>query len=75
MCAVLFHCIPFCTLKDAEVEEEISVQDDDSGDENESQESSSVQQTTDQQEEEEDEEEDSLFPDTNIDLQLTKEGK
>ena len=68
--------LKFCflnLLKDTEVEEEISVQDEDSDREDNDQTSSAVQQTT-QQEEDEDAEA-SLFPDTSIDLQLTREGK
>lgn len=60
-------------LKDTEVEEEISVQDDDSDREDNDQTSSAVQQTT--HEEEDEDAEASLFPDTSIDLQLTREGK
>ena len=60
-------------LKDAEVEEEISVQDEDSDREDNDQTSSAVQQTT--HEEEDEDAEASLFPDTSIDLQLTREGK
>ena len=60
-------------LKDAEVEEEISVQDEDSDREDNDQASSAAQQTTHQEEDEE--AETSLFPDTSIDLQLTREGK
>ena len=68
--------LKFCyrnLLKDAEVEEEISVQDEDSDREDNDQTSSAVQQTTHQ--EEDDDAEASLFPDTSIDLQLTREGK
>lgn len=61
-------------LKDAEVEEEISLQDDDSDREDKDQTSSAVQQTTHHEEEDENAEA-SLFPDTSIDLQLTREGK
>lgn len=60
-------------LKDAEVEEEISVQDEDSDREDKDQASSAVQQATNQEEDEDAEA--SLFPDTSIDLQLTREGK
>lgn len=60
-------------LKDAEVEEEISVQDEDSDREDNDQTSSAAQQTTHQEEDED--AETSLFPDTSIDLQLTREGK
>ena len=60
-------------LKDTEVEEEISVQDEDSDREDNDQTSSAVQQTTHQEEDED--AETSLFPDTSIDLQLTREGK
>ena len=60
-------------LKDAEVEEEISVQDEDSDREDNDQASSAAQQTTHQEEDED--AETSLFPDTSIDLQLTREGK
>ena len=60
-------------LKDAEVEEEISVQDEDSDREDNDQTSWAAQQTTHQEEDED--AETSLFPDTSIDLQLTREGK
>ena len=60
-------------LKDAEVEEEISVQDEDSDREDNDQTISAAQQTTHQEEDED--AETSLFPDTSIDLQLTREGK
>ena len=60
-------------LKDAEVEEENSVQDEDSDREDNDQASSAAQQTTHQEEDED--AETSLFPDTSIDLQLTREGK
>ena len=66
--------LKFCylnLLKDAEVEEEISVQDEDSDREDNDQTSSTVQQTTHQEEDEDA----GLFPDTSIDLQLTREGK
>lgn len=68
--------LKFCylnLLKDAEVEEEISVQDEDSDREDNDQTSSTVQQTTHQEEDEDAEA--GLFPDTSIDLQLTREGK
>lgn len=68
--------LKFCflnLLKDAEVEEEISVQDEDSDREDNDQTSSAAQQTTHQEEDEDAEA--SLFPDTSIDLQLTREGK
>ena len=68
--------LKFCflnLLKDTEVEEEISVQDEDSDREDNDQTSSAVQQTTHQEEDEDAEA--SLFPDTSIDLQLTREGK
>ena len=68
--------LKFCflnLLKDTEVEEEISVQDGDSDREDNDQTSSAVQQTTHQEEDEDAEA--SLFPDTSIDLQLTREGK
>ena len=68
--------LKFCflnLLKDTEVEEEISVQDEDSDREDNDQKSSAVQQTTHQEEDEDAEA--SLFPDTSIDLQLTREGK
>ena len=68
--------LKFCylnLLKDAEVEEEISVQDEDSDREDNDQTSSAVQQITHQEEDEGAEA--SLFPDTSIDLQLTREGK
>ena len=66
--------LKFCylnLLKEAEVEEEISVQDEDSDREDNDQTSSAVRQTTHQEEDAEA----SLFPDTSIDLQLTREGK
>lgn len=68
--------LKFCflnLLKDTEVEEEISVQDEDSDREDNDQTSSAVQQTTHLEEDEDAEA--SLFPDTSIDLQLTREGK
>ena len=68
--------LKFCflnLLKDTEVEEEISVQDEDSDREDNDQTSLAVQQTTHQEEDED--AETSLFPDTSIDLQLTREGK
>ena len=56
------------------MEEEISVQDDDSDrDDNKNEASSAEPQTADQ--EEEGDAKESLFPDTSIDLQLTREGK
>lgn len=58
-------------LQDAEGDEELSILSDEGEEENPT--SSAVQQTAEQ--EVDDEEEDSLFPDTSIDLQLTKEGK
>ncbi|CAH3150400.1 unnamed protein product [Porites evermanni] len=61
------------SVGDTEVEEEISVQDEDSDREDNDQKSSAVQQTTHQEEDEDAEA--SLFPDTSIDLQLTREGK
>ena len=71
--SILFTQFLFAFSQEAEIEEELAIQDDDdSGDENENQTSSAVQQTADQGDEDE---EDSLFPDTSIDLQLTKEGK
>ena len=68
--------LKFCflnLLKDTEVEEEISVQDEDSDREDNDQTSSAVQQATHLEEDENAEA--SLFPDTSIDLQLTREGK
>ena len=68
--------LEFCylnLLKDAEVEEEISVQDEDSDREDNDQTSSALQKTTHQEEDEDAEA--SLFPDTSIDLQFTREGK
>ena len=68
--------LKFCflnLLKDTEVEEEIAVQDEDSDREDNDQTSSAVQQTTHLEEDEDAEA--SLFPDTSIDLQLTREGK
>ena len=68
--------LKFCYLnflKDTEVEEEISVQDEDSDREDNDQTSSALQKTTHQEEDEDAEA--SLFPDTSIDLQLTREGK
>ncbi|XP_015761968.1 PREDICTED: nuclear export mediator factor NEMF-like, partial [Acropora digitifera] len=55
---------------ETEIEEELTIQDE-SGDENETK--TTPNETAEQEEDEEEEE--SLFPDTSIDLQLTKEGK
>ena len=60
-------------LQDVEGEEELSILSDEGEEENQS--SSAAQQTVDQGDDNEEEEDDSLFPDTSIDIQLTKEGK
>ncbi|KAJ7365342.1 hypothetical protein OS493_005448, partial [Desmophyllum pertusum] len=58
------------SVVDAEGEEELSILSDEDGEDDQT--SSAVQETANQEDENE---EDSLFPDTSIDLQLTKEGK
>lgn len=59
--------------KEVELDEELTIQDDDSGDENASQATSAGQKPAEHEEDEDGQ--DSLFPDTSIDLQLTREGK
>lgn len=59
------------SVAETELEEELSIQDAESGDEDESETMPSERA---EQKEDEDEQ-DSLFPDTSIDLRLTKEGK
>ena len=60
-------------LQDVEGEEELSILSDEGEEENQS--SSAAQQAAHQGDDDNEEDDDSLFPDTSIDIQLTKEGK